>query len=79
VGFAQLEFTTNRDGLDEVTPFLNIDSFRRPRAAVKKGTWKRAKTVSDVSEAVFSSMDLPPLFPYTKIADAYFEDGGVTR
>ncbi len=28
-------------------------------------------------EAVFASMNLPPLFPYSKIGDGIFEDGGV--
>jgi hypothetical protein len=29
------------------------------------------------SDAVFSSMNLPPVFPYLKIGDGLFEDGGV--
>jgi predicted acylesterase/phospholipase RssA len=30
-----------------------------------------------VKTGVFASMDLPPLFPYVKLATDYFEDGGV--
>ena len=36
-----------------------------------------AKTIQDLKTAVFSSMDLPPLFPYFTIDDGLFEDGGV--
>jgi predicted acylesterase/phospholipase RssA len=38
---------------------------------------KLATSVEDIGEAVFSSMDLPPLFEYTKIGDSHYEDGGV--
>jgi predicted acylesterase/phospholipase RssA len=37
----------------------------------------RALTVDDLEQAVFASMDLPPLFEYVKIGDEMFEDGGV--
>ncbi len=33
--------------------------------------------IAGIKEGVFASMDLPPLFPYTKIQNDLFEDGGV--
>lgn len=33
--------------------------------------------MADLRTGVFASMDLPPLFPYTRKADKVFEDGGV--
>jgi hypothetical protein len=50
---------------------------RRPRPPVPRGTWKPAEEVKDIRTAVFASMDLPPLFEYTRIGDEVFEDGGV--
>ena len=36
-----------------------------------------AKFLAGVKTGVFASMDLPPLFPYVKVGDNLFEDGGV--
>ncbi len=36
-----------------------------------------AKFLAGVKTGVFASMDLPPLFPYVKVGDSLFEDGGV--
>lgn len=33
--------------------------------------------LADIKFGVFSSMDLPPLFPYMRKGDEYYEDGGV--
>jgi len=33
--------------------------------------------LENVKTGVFASMDLPPLFPYMKMGDEFFEDGGV--
>jgi predicted acylesterase/phospholipase RssA len=75
VARAHLEFTTNRNDLSTIAADLPGKS--RPRPPVNVGTWNIAKSVDDIRTAVFSSMDLPPLFQYTAINDGYFEDGGV--
>jgi NTE family protein len=72
---AHLEFTTNRTDLSDIPP--NLPSGRRPRPPVPRETWRPAESVEDIRTAVFSSMDLPPLFEYMRIGDKYFEDGGV--
>jgi predicted acylesterase/phospholipase RssA len=69
-----LEFTTNWN-LASVTE--NLPSDRRPRAAVEGEKYKLARSIEDIKEAVFASMDLPPLFSYITIGDRYYEDGGV--
>ena len=74
VSQGSLEFTTNWD-LEGVME--NLPSNRRPRAAVESKKYKRARSVEDIREAVFASMDLPPLFSYMTIEDRYYEDGGV--
>ena len=37
----------------------------------------RATSVEHIRESVFSSMDLPPLFPYLTVDETCYEDGGV--
>jgi predicted acylesterase/phospholipase RssA len=74
VGRARLEFTTNRSDLDQAKPNLGV---QRPRPPAEPGTYNVATGIDDLKHAVFSSMDLPPLFPYFTIDDSYFEDGGV--
>lgn len=69
---AHLEFSTNRADLTDVD---NASGRRRP--LVPGDRWLRAETVDDVEEAVFASMDLPPLFQNIRIGDEIFEDGGV--
>jgi predicted acylesterase/phospholipase RssA len=75
VKLARLEFTTNRQGLDRVPE--NLTSGRRSRPPVPPGTFTIAKSLDDVREGVFASMDLPPLFPYVQVGAGLFEDGGV--
>lgn len=75
VARAHLEFTTNRTDLSNVPE--NLPSGRRPRPPVPPEMWRPAKTVQDIRDAVFCSMDLPPLFEYMSIGDEVFEDGGV--
>jgi NTE family protein len=68
---AHLEFSTNRrdsEGID------NFTGRRRP--LVPADRWTSARTPEDLERAVFASMDIPPLFEYTRIGDELFEDGG---
>jgi NTE family protein len=68
---AHLEFTTNRrdsEGID------NFTGSRRP--LVPPDRWRIARTLDDLEEALFASMDIPPLFEYARIGDELFEDGG---
>jgi predicted acylesterase/phospholipase RssA len=44
---------------------------------VVKETNDERRTVENIRTGVFSSMDIPPLFPYTSIDNEFFEDGGV--
>ena len=69
VAQGRLEFGTNW-GPEERTralrsPDIQVDSFTETRR------------IDEVKDAVFASMDLPPLFPYQQIGYEYFEDGGV--
>ncbi len=77
VARAHLEFTTNRTDLSHVTE--NLPSGRRTRPPVLPEMWRPAETVQDIRDAVFCSMDLPPLFQYMSIGDELFEDGGVVE
>lgn len=69
---AHLEFSTNRRNMVDVE---NLSGRKRPLEPQDR--WVRALTVDDLEQAVFASMDLPPLFEYVKIGDETFEDGGV--
>lgn len=75
VARGHLEFSSNRTDLSDVPEHLA--SSRRPRPPVPRDRWKVARAVKDIKEAVFASMDLPPLFKYMNIGDETFEDGGV--
>jgi NTE family protein len=75
VALGKLEFTTNRDDLSKVEP--NMDAGSRPRQRATPDVWKAAKSIDDVRNAVFASMDIPPLFKNVTIDDELFEDGGV--
>jgi len=83
----ELEFSTNRWDLGE-------PAFQDPRTGTMKPRIRRSLyQVLDgadrdgafraLEEAVFASMDIPPLFPFSKIRDPieekdeWFEDGGV--
>ena len=70
---ARLEVTTNRD-LDAVAANLPATKWK---SGVHRVIGDRARTIDDLRDAVFSSMDLPPLFKYWEIGDYFYEDGGV--
>lgn len=67
-----LEFSTNRADLVDVD-----NASARTRPLEPPDRWRRARTLDDLEEAVFASMDIPPLFEYVRIGDETFEDGGV--
>lgn len=69
---AHLEFSTNRPDLVDLD---NASGRRRPLEPPDR--WTRTTSVEDLEQAVFASMDLPPLFEYVRIGDETFEDGGV--
>jgi predicted acylesterase/phospholipase RssA len=71
---AHLEFSTNREDLLDVD---NASGRRRP--LVPPDRWTRTQSIDDLERAVFASMDLPPLFEYTRFGDELFEDGGVVE
>ena len=75
VALGKLEFTTNRDDLSNVDPNLPIGM--RPHQKATPDIWKAAQSIDDVRNAVFASMDIPPLFKNVTIDDELFEDGGV--
>ncbi len=70
---AQLEVTTNRD-LKNTPANLPAEGWK---AGVRRIESCKAESIDDLRTAVFSSMDLPPLFKYSKIGDYFYEDGGV--
>jgi predicted acylesterase/phospholipase RssA len=74
VARARLEVTTNRRDLIAVPANLPTKGWA---SGVHRVDGHIAKTLDDLRTAVFSSMDLPPLFQYTRIGDQFFEDGGV--
>ena len=81
IGKAHLAFTTNRGEWDNVTANLPNE---RSRPVVAPGTYRvvnenddERRTLDNIRTGVFSSMDIPPLFPYTSIDKDFFEDGGV--
>jgi predicted acylesterase/phospholipase RssA len=67
-----LEFSTNRADLVDLD-----NASARTRPLEPPDRWRRARTLDDLEEAVFASMDIPPLFEYVRIGDETFEDGGV--
>jgi predicted acylesterase/phospholipase RssA len=75
VALGKLEFTTNRNDLSDVE--RNLPPGLRPRQLAKPDIWKAARSVDDIRDAVFASMDIPPLFKNISIGDELFEDGGV--
>jgi NTE family protein len=80
IGKAHLAFTTNRSEWENVT--VNLPA-GRARPVVAPGTYSivndanELRTLGNIRTGVFSSMDIPPLFPYTDIDNEFFEDGGV--
>ncbi len=75
VALGKLEYTTNRDDLSNVEP--NLPAGMRPHQRATPDVWKAARSIDDVRNAVFASMDIPPLFKNVTIDDELFEDGGV--
>ena len=75
VALGKLEFTTNRDDLSAIQK--NLPSGLRPRQRATPDVWRAAGSVQDLHDAVFASMDIPPLFKNSLIGDELFEDGGV--
>lgn len=75
VALGKLEFTTNREDLSDVDPNLPVGM--RPHQRATPDIWKAATSIDDVRNAVFASMDIPPLFKNVTIDDELFEDGGV--
>jgi predicted acylesterase/phospholipase RssA len=75
VALGKLEFTTNRDDLSSIQK--NLPSGLRPRQRATPDVWRAAGSVDDLHDAVFASMDIPPLFKNSVIGDELFEDGGV--
>jgi NTE family protein len=69
VAQGRLEFSTNW-GLEQRERALQSDD-------IQVDSFTETRTLEGVRDAVFASMDLPPLFPYQKIGYEYFEDGGV--
>jgi NTE family protein len=68
---AHLEFTTNRRDSE------GIDNFTGSRGPlVPPDRWRSARTLVDLEQALFASMDISPLFEYARIGDELFEDGG---
>jgi predicted acylesterase/phospholipase RssA len=81
IGKAHLAFTTNRNDWDSIT--ANLPN-RRSRPVVGPGMYRVVNdstdelgTLDNIRMGVFSSMDIPPLFPYTSMNNEFFEDGGV--
>lgn len=71
---AHLEFSTNRRSLEDID-----NATGRKRPLVLPDRWSRARSLEELEEAVFASMDLPPLFENIRIGDEVFEDGGVVE
>ena len=69
VAQGRLEFSTNWGKEQRARALqsedIQIDSFKEPQ------------NIDEIRDAVFASMDLPPLFPYQEMDGEYFEDGGV--
>ncbi len=68
VGSGRLECVTNNPS----PPKLHHVTYE-----ILKPDQPNAAALQCLKMGVFASMDLPPLFPYVKIGDNYFEDGGV--
>lgn len=80
-----LEFTTNWLGISDLTrPNLRTRNPSDVEPVVPSDRYLKIKRQEDalakIKQAVFASMDLPPLFPYQRIMGEkpeWFEDGGV--
>ena len=74
---AVLKYATNWTGIGDRLDKLGKDKDDDYRffEVIEAGTDAPART----AEAIFASMNLPPVFPYAKIDDARCEDGGVVE
>ena len=74
-GEAALKYATNWSGIGDRLDQLGKDKDDDYRFfdIIEAGDDALKRT----ADAVFASMDLPPVFPYLKIGDGLFEDGGV--
>ena len=72
---AELKYATNWPGIGDRLDQLGKDKDDDYRFfdLIEKGD----DAVKRTADAVFASMNLPPLFPYSKIGGSLFEDGGV--
>ncbi len=75
VGEAVLKYATNWPGIGDRLDKLGKDKDDDYRFfdLIEEGDDALTRT----ADAVFASMNLPPLFPYSKIGEGVFEDGGV--
>lgn len=75
VGDAVLKYATNWTGIGDRLDKLGKDKDDDYRFfdLIEEGDDALERT----ADAVFASMNLPPLFPYSKIGNEIFEDGGV--
>lgn len=84
-----LEFSTNWPGVrNQVRPNLRTINPKDTEPLVKHDRYEVIrgadieKNLKQMQDAVFASMDLPPLFPYKMIkvdVEEWFEDGGVVE
>jgi predicted acylesterase/phospholipase RssA len=69
VSQGRLEFSTNWGDVERANAFKT--------AEVDQNGFRVVDSVNDIREAVFASMDLPPLFPFQRLDNHLYEDGGV--
>lgn len=69
VSQGRLEFSTNWGDVERANAFKT--------AEVDQNSYRVVDSVDDIREAVFASMDLPPLFPFQRLDNYLYEDGGV--
>lgn len=89
VELGHLEFSTNWPGLRTLTrPRLGSSDPGAVEPVVRSDLYDviegpdLPRALERMRNAVFASMDLPPLFPYRKVRvdrDEYFEDGGIVE
>jgi predicted acylesterase/phospholipase RssA len=89
VELGHLEFSTNWSGLRGLTrPRLGSSDPNAAEPVVRSDLYDVIEgpdlpaALERMRNAVFASMDLPPLFPYRKVRvdrDEYFEDGGIVE
>jgi NTE family protein len=81
IGRARLDFTTSHGRRSMASITANLSDGRSE--VVPQDSYRSVNDLDDVRKGVFCSMDIPPLFQYSKITNKhngnieYFEDGGV--